>query len=65
MFCNEKAMKREFMPQGLCSSLLQRPPKRGGIGKGNKQWMFCVVLCEREPSKAFRKGRAWLLTDIT
>lgn len=44
MISSEKAMKREFVLQGSLESSLERPPKSGGLWKGNR--MVCV-LCER------------------
>lgn len=43
MSSREKAMKREFVLQGSLESLLQRPPKSGGLWKGDR--MGCS-LCK-------------------
>lgn len=56
MSSREKAMKREFVLQGSLESSLQRPPKSGGLWKGDR--MGCL-LCEL--SKPSQKDRGWRL----
>lgn len=41
------ALEKELVLRGSLNSSLRRPPKSGGIRKGDKEWLFSLVLCEK------------------